>query len=96
MRLYEIISENQLILELSGIDVDFVSTYNFICDAHNLLVSLNSPYRHRKLHGNIDILESDIHKFLNIQFFPDIDIENLVENSNDILTKLDIIRKQIP
>jgi hypothetical protein len=53
-------------------------------------------YRHRILCGNIEALRADINPFLNYNFEPDPDIDQLKIEANDILNQLIRIEHEIP
>jgi hypothetical protein len=96
MRIYEIISENLIIIELKGLDYSFMKEYNDIVDIHVMFLHLKSAYRHRKFLGNIHSLKNKIQPFLDYDFDPDPDIDRLKNEARDILRKLDIIETEIP
>ena len=97
MRLSEIKSENLMIIELSKIDIDFDTEYNFIVNTHKFMSEKNIGFaRHHILLNNIDNLMVAIHKFLNIGFLPDRDINYIRIKIRKYMKNLDIIKKQIP
>jgi hypothetical protein len=96
MRLDEIISENLLIIKLRKMKIKFDIDFSLIEDAHTVLSTSRSAARHRLLLGDIEILENTIKSFLDYDFDPDIDIDQLKIEANNIITELDKIKKQIP
>lgn len=96
MRTDEIISSNLVMITLSRMQISFEEDYKLIRDAHRLFLRLKSPHRHRPLHNNIDLLEHKINKFLEYDFDPDPDIDDLKGKVRNILIQLDNIRKEIP
>lgn len=97
MKLYEIKSENLMIIELSKIDIEFDTEYDVIINTHKFMSEQNiGPAHHRILLNNIDNFEMAIDKFLNIGFIPDRDINNIRLKVRKYLKNLEIIKKQIP
>lgn len=96
MRINEIISENLLIIKLRKMKVKFDVDFNLIVEAHSLLTKSRSPARHRILLGDIGLLKNDMHTFLNYDFDPDPEIDQLKLEANNILNELGRIEQEIP
>jgi hypothetical protein len=97
VRLDEILDSNKIIIKLKNMKIKFIDDFEFIKDTHEfLLKNKMGPGRHRLLSGNIDTLERELVPFLDYDFDPDIDIDQLKLTARNILTRLDEIKKQIP
>jgi hypothetical protein len=96
MRLDEILSSNQIIISLRNMRIKFVDDFNFIKSSHEFFLKANvGPTRHRILLGNIDILKTEITPFLNYDFDPDPDIDQLKIEARNILRELARLETEI-
>ena len=97
MRLDEILSSNQIIINLKKMRINFLDDFNFIKETHLFFVNGRVGIsRHQGLLGNIEILENNIKPFLDYDFDPDPDIDQLKLEANNIIVELNKIKKQIP
>lgn len=97
MRLDEILSSNQIIINLRNMRIKFVDDFNFIKSSHEFFLKTRAgANRHRPLLGNIDILKAAIIPFINYDFDPDSDIDQLKIEANGILNELARIEQEIP
>ena len=77
--------------------IKFVDDFNFIKSSHEFFLKARvGASRHRPLLGNIDILKTAIISFINYDFDPDPDIDQLRAAANAILSELARIEKEIP
>jgi hypothetical protein len=97
MRLDEIISSNQIIINLRKMRIEFSDEFSFISATHIFFAQSSiGKSRHRILHGNISSLRADIVTFLDYDFDPDPDIDQLKIEANNILNELVRIEREIP
>lgn len=96
MRLDEILSGNQVIINLRNMKISFLNEYKDIEEYHSLLLKSKSTARHRILHRNINALKLSIFAFLDYDFDPDPDIDQLRIEAKDILNELARIEQEIP
>lgn len=77
--------------------IKFIDDFKFIKDSHEFFLKKRvGPNRHRPLLGNINLLETEMKPFLNYDFDPDSDIDQLKLEANNIIVELNKIKKQIP
>lgn len=60
MRIDEILSSNQIMINLKKMKTSFVAEFNDITEYHLLIIKSKSIVRHRRLLGNIELLENEI------------------------------------
>lgn len=97
MRLDEIINSNQIIINLKNMRVEFTDEFNFINSTHLFLINNKmGTNRHHRLSGNIENLQSDMIPFLDYDFDPDTDIDQLKLTARNIFARLEEIKKQFP
>lgn len=97
MRIDEILSSNQVVINLKKMKIKFIDEFNFINDSHLFFINNRIGLaRHRRLLGNINTLETIIKSFIEYDFDPDPDIDQLKLEANNILQNLENIKKQIP
>jgi hypothetical protein len=97
MRLSEIKSENQLIIKLKEIDINFDEEYELIINTHNFMKTHRiGSSRHRILLNNINNFEIRINNFMSMGFLPDRDINNIRLKIRKYAKNLELIKKEIP
>lgn len=69
-KLNEILSNNQIIINLKDMQIEFEDEFSLIEQSHDLLLKMKSLTRHRRLLGNIDNLRVLIQPFLDYDFDP--------------------------
>lgn len=97
MRIDEILSSNQIIINLTKMKIEFRKEFEFIRESHLFFIQNHIGIaRHRRLLSNIENLQLGMEPFLSYDFDADLDIDQLKSEARSIILELDKIKKQIP
>lgn len=89
MRIYEIEDMNKSVITLYNIEIEFSDRYKHIELAYRLLKKFTGRDNDPLLKTKCIELQNDIKKFIDIEFYPDADINLLKHMAFDLYKKLD-------
>ena len=98
MRLYEISSSNQVIIVLSGTNIDFDDQFKLIISAKDMFVRMKRKSNlSTLLNGNVSVLEHDLKRFIRTSFLEpkDPDLIQRKKKARTMLRNLKIISQEI-